>query len=264
MEPWNSLFDLKDRVAIVTGGAMGIGAGIAARLAEQGASVVLADIEADSAAKTLRALPAVGGAKHLFVRTDLRDLAQIDALVDTTVRERGHLDIVVNNAGIFPFAPALSVTPALWDRVLEINLRGPFFLARRAALQMKTQGGGGTMVNIASIDALHPTGSLTPYDASKGGLHMLTRSLAAEFAPLGIRVNAIAPGSIMTPGASQAMPTAPGVDPAKLMEAFLARIPLRRMGEPDDIARATVYLASPASSYVTGVLLVVDGGYLLA
>lgn len=264
MEPWSSLFDLKGRVAVVTGGAMGIGAGIATRLAEQGASVVVADVDEKAGPAAVAALPHPGGAAHLFVRTDVRDVAQIDRLVEAVVRERGRLDILVNNAGIFPFAPALTVTPDVWNRVLEINLRGPFFLARRAALQMQKQGGGGAIVNIASIDALHPTGSLAPYDASKGGLHMLTRSLAVELAPLGIRVNAIAPGSIATPGAAQAMPTAPGVDAAQLMQSFLTRIPLKRMGEPDDIARAALFLASPAASYVTGVMLVVDGGYLLS
>ncbi len=261
MQPWSQLFDLKGQVAIVTGGAMGIGAGIAARLAEQGASVVVADVDEAAGRATAQTLPGPG--KSLFVRTDLRAPAEVDRLVATAVRERGRLDIVVNNAGIFPFSPALSVTPELWDRVLEVNLRGPFFLARSAALQMQRQGGGGAIVNIASIDAVHPTGSLVAYDASKGGLRMMTRSLALEFASLGVRVNAIAPGSINTPGASRAMPATGGADAQKLLAGFLARIPLRRMGEPDDIARAALFLASPAASYVTGTMLVVDGGYLL-
>ena len=263
MENWQRYFDLTGRVAIVTGSAMGIGEGIARRLAAQGASVVVADVDAARGAAVAAEL-GKGPAGAQFVRTDVRDTAEIDRLVAETVRLFGGVDIVVNNAGIFPFAPALEVTPELWDRVHSVNLRGAFFLAQSAARRMKEAGKGGAVVNIASIDALHPTGQLTPYDASKGGLRMMTRSLAVELAPLGIRVNAIAPGSIATPGASAATSIPAGVDAARLMESFLARIPLHRMGEPDDIARAVLFLASPAASYITGVTMVVDGGYLLS
>lgn len=169
MPSWNELFDPNERVAMVTGGAMGIGEGIARRLAEQGASVVVADLDATKGAQTAEELTRHGPGTGCFVPTDMRDPTQVERLVDTTVRERGRLDIVVNTAGIFPMSAALSVSPELWDKVLEVNLRGPFFLAQAAARRMKAQGGGGAIVNIASIDALHPTGQLAPYDASKGG-----------------------------------------------------------------------------------------------
>ncbi len=264
MKTWGELFDFKGRVAIVTGGAMGIGEGIARRFAEQGATVVLADVDESKGNEVVRDLARSGGGKPLFVRTDIRDVVQAERLVQTTVAERGRLDVLINNAGVFPVAPAMTTTPELWNRVLEVNLRGPFFLTQAAARQMKSQGTGGSVVNIASIDSLHPTGQLAAYDASKGGLRMLTRSLALELSPLGIRVNAIAPGSIATPGAAAASAGASASDVTKMLEAFTARTPLRRMGEPDDIACAALFLASRAASYVTGVTLVVDGGYLLS
>jgi NAD(P)-dependent dehydrogenase (short-subunit alcohol dehydrogenase family) len=181
------------------------------------------------------------------------------------------VDILVNNAGVFPFAPVLEVTEALWDRVLNVNLRGAFFCAQAAARQMAQAGRGGRIINIASIDALHPTGALTHYDTSKGGMVMMTKSLAKELGPYGITVNAIAPGSIATPGAAAATASASAASTANLddggedlMAAFLARIPLGRVGQPDDIATAALFLASDAASYITGSLLVVDGGYLLS
>jgi 2-deoxy-D-gluconate 3-dehydrogenase len=262
MELWANFFDLKGRVAIVTGGAMGIGEGICRRLATQGCAVVVADVDESKGMALVKELSG-NPPRPLFVKTDVRDLKQVENLIARTVQEYGRLDILVNNAGIFPFAPAVDVTPELWDKVLGVNLRGAFFLSQLAARQMKKQGNGGAIVNIASIDALHPTGLLSTYDASKGGLRMITRSLALEWAHFGVRVNAIAPGSIITPGASAATAAPQGTDLAKLMETFLARIPLGRMGEPDDIARSVLFLVSPAASYVTGITLVVDGGYLL-
>ncbi len=188
MAAWSELFDFRGKVAVVTGGAAGIGEGIARRLAAQNASVVVADVDEAKGRATSQAIASLGPGRPLFVRTDVSDPAAARELVATTVHERGRLDLLVNNAGIFPFAPALDVTPELWDRVININLRGTFFLTQAAARQMKAQGSGGSVVNIASVDAMHPTGQLSPYDASKGGVRMLTRSLAVELAPLGIRV----------------------------------------------------------------------------
>jgi NAD(P)-dependent dehydrogenase (short-subunit alcohol dehydrogenase family) len=264
MKTWEELFDFSGSVAILTGGAMGIGEAIARRLAAQGASVVVADIDESKGDMVVRELAELGKGKPLFVRTDVRDVSQAERLVKTAVQECGHLDILINNAGIYPIAPAMSVTPELWNRVLEVNLRGPFFLAQAAARKMKGQGSGGSIVNIASIDALHPTGQLAAYDASKGGLRMLTRSLALELSPLNIRVNAIAPGSIATPGAAATSAGASPAETTRMLESFTSRTPLRRVGEPDDIACAALFLASRAASYITGVTLVVDGGYLLS
>ncbi len=138
MKTWGELFDFKGRVAIVTGGAMGIGEGIARRFAEQGATVVLADVDESKGNEVVRDLARSGGGKPLFVRTDIRDVVQAERLVQTTVAERGRLDVLINNAGVFPLAPAMTTTPELWNRVLEVNLRGPFFLTQAAARQMKS------------------------------------------------------------------------------------------------------------------------------
>jgi len=263
------LLDLSGGVAIVTGGAMGIGQGIAFRLAEAGASVVIADRDLEAAQRTADLISERGG-RALALQVDVSAVADAQTLIQQTVDAFGQVDILVNNAGIFPFAPALEVSEELWDHVLAVNLKGAFFCAQAAARQMAAAGMGGRIINIASIDALHPTGALTHYDTSKGGLVMMTKSLAKEFGAYGITANAIAPGSIATPGAAAAT-GATSQEPAgakgggeDLMAAFLARIPLGRVGQPDDIATAVLFLASDAASYVTGSLLVVDGGYLLS
>lgn len=152
--------------------------------------------------------------------------------------------------------PALEVTETLWDKVLDINLKGFFFYAQAAAKEMVNEGHAGRIINIASIDALHPTGNLVHYDSSKGGVVMMTKALALELGPRNISVNAIAPGGIQTPGASSPS------TPAEFTQAFVARIPMRRMGVPDDIAKVVLFLASSAADYMTGSLLVVDGGFL--
>ncbi len=259
------LLGLDGKIAIVTGAAVGIGKAIAARLAEAGATVVIADLDEVAARRTAEQIEQARG-RGLPLRTDVSDVAQLTQLVDRTVQKFGRLDILVNNAGIFPFSQALETTPELWDRVLAVNLRGSFFLAQTVAKAMRAGGAEGAIVNVTSIDALHPSGSLTPYDASKGGLLMLTRSQALEFAPLPTRVNAVAPGGINTPGASEATSSllrAAGLTGEEFAKGFQARIPLGRMGEPDDIARSVLFLAGPAAESIPGAQLVVDGGYLL-
>ena len=249
------LFDLNGNVAIVTGGAMGIGQGIALRLAEAGASVMITDVNLQAAQATVAQIRDKGG-KAEATKADAANVADAKRAIEETVRAFGRLDILVNNAGIYPFAPALEVTEALWDKVLDINLKGVFFTAQAAAQEMLREGHGGKIVNIASIDALHPTGMLVHYDASKGGVVMVTKALALEFGPQHILVNAIAPGAIQTPGASSPASS------EEMMQAFTARIPLRRMGAPDDIAKVVLFLASAASDYMTGSVIVVDGGFL--
>jgi 2-deoxy-D-gluconate 3-dehydrogenase len=261
----SELLDLRQQTAIVTGGAKGIGEGIARRLAEAGAAVVIADMDEAGAQATAQDIERQGGRAMAF-RADVSDASSVHAMVDAAISAYGRLDILVNNAGIFPFSPALELSEELWDRVLAVNLKGTFLCSQAAARRMVEQGPGGRIVNIASIDALHPTGNLVHYDASKAGVVMLTKALALELGPLGVRVNAIAPGGIQTPGAQAAMQRVlpAGVDPEELARGFLARIPLKRMGEPDDIALAVLFLATELSSYVTGALLVVDGGFLLS
>jgi 2-dehydro-3-deoxy-D-gluconate 5-dehydrogenase len=252
------LFDLHGKAAIVMGGAMGIGAAIAERLAEAGAAVLIADVNEEEARRTAARIGETG-ARAVAFRADMSQVGDIRAMVAAAVERFGRLDVLVNNAGIFPFTPALEMTEEQWDRVLDVNLKGAFFAAQAAARAMTA---GGRIVNIASIDGLHPTGYLAHYDASKGGLVMLTRSLALELGPRGIAVNAIAPGSINTPGA--ATTAALSGNSAIAMEGFLKRIPLGRVGEPDEIAKVALFLASGAADYITGELIVVDGGYLLS
>jgi len=256
MKKLEELFDLSGKVAIVTGAAMGIGKGIAYRLSEAGADVVVMDIKLDEAEKTCGELPG----NSLAIDGDVGNEEDVVATVKTAVDKFGSVDIMVNNAGIFPMKPVLEMSTEEWDRVLRINLKGAFICAREAAKQMVSQGKGGRIINIASVDALHPSMvGLAHYDASKGGMLMFTKSLALELAPHGILVNAIAPGAIETPGA-----TGGGAISAEVIQAFTQKIPLKRMGKPDDIGTVALFLASDAASYITGSLVVADGGVLLA
>ncbi|MCI4363988.1 MAG: SDR family oxidoreductase [Thermoplasmata archaeon] len=262
--PISTLFDLKGHVALVTGGGRGIGEAICLRLAQAGAAVAVVDMDETTAQRTAGRIADLGG-KAIALQCNVAEPAADRKAVATVVGRLGGLDILVNNAGIFPFSPVTDTAPELWDRVLSVNLGGSFFLAQEAAKAMMNSGKGGSIINIASVDAFRPTGNLAHYDASKGGLVMLTRSLALELGPKKIRVNAIAPGSIDTPGAQAAMGAgaSSGAKLEELLKGFLARIPLGRMGTPDDIACAALFLASPAAAYVTGTTLVVDGGYLV-
>ncbi len=260
------IYDLKGKAAIVTGGAMGIGEAIVLRLAEAGASVMIADISMEAANKVAEKVKSQSG-KASAIYADAGSVDDAKKVVQETVNTFGRLDILVNNAGIFPFSPVLQTSEALWDKVMGINLKGVFFYTQAAAQQMIQEGHGGKIVNIASIDALHPTGNLVHYDASKGGVVMATKALALELSQHKINVNAIAPGGIQTPGGqaqSAAIMSAVTAPTEELTKAFMARIPLGRMGEPDDIAKVALFLASSASDYMTGSLLVVDGGYLLS
>jgi 2-deoxy-D-gluconate 3-dehydrogenase len=261
---FEKLLTLEGRCAVVTGAAKGIGRAIAARLAEAGAAVLLTDTDATGAEETAAALRATGG-QAKAMRADAASVADAAAVARQAVEAFGSLDVLVNNAGIFPMASVLELGEALFDKVLAVNLKGAFFLSQACAKAMVERGSGGSIVNIASIDAIRPTGRLAAYDASKGGLVMLTRSLALELAPKGIRVNAICPGAIVTPGANAALETmTPGRPAEEVRQGFAARIPLGRMGDPDEIATVALFLASAAAGYVTGATLVVDGGFLLS
>jgi 2-deoxy-D-gluconate 3-dehydrogenase len=251
------LIDLTGRTAIVTGGAMGIGLGIARRLHEAGASVVVADLDAATAEHAAETLRAQRADSALTVRCDVSDPESVERMVGAAVETFGGVDIFVNNAGIFPMLPLSELDLETFHRVLDVNLTGLFLCTKAASAQMIAQGNGGRIVNVTSIDALHPSMvGLAHYDASKHGAWGFTKNVALELAPHGIWVNAIAPGGIKTPGVGD-------VDEAA-MEGFEAMIPMRRMGDPDDIGRAALFLASDLSSYMTGSQIVVDGGRLLA
>lgn len=257
----SSLLDLKGCVAIVTGGAMGIGAAIARRLHEAGVTVVIADRDGAAAAETASRLEL--GTAPIVV--DVSNEADVERLVAETVSMHGGMDILVNNAGIYPMTPVLEMPTAEWDRVLAVNLRGVFLCACAAGRRMVTQGRGGVIVNIASMDAFHPTWrGLTHYDASKGGVIAFTRALALELAPHAIRVVAVAPGNIATEGVTRMQPNLPAEEVARMTAVGAERLPLGREGTPDDVARVVLFLASDLAAYITGTTILVDGGYLLA
>jgi len=250
------LFSLSGQVAVVTGGASGIGRGTARRLAQAGADVVVADRDTEGAGRVAGELKEFGH-RSLAVAVDVADEAAVTEMIDRTVRELGRLDIMVNNAGVFPFKKIREITVEDWDQVMSVNLRGVFLCTREAARAMHAAGNGGRVVNLSSIESFHPSfAGLAHYNTSKSGVNLFTKSAALEFARAGITVNAVCPGATLTEGTEQAFKSG-------LQAALEPRIPLRRVGTPDDIANAILYLVSPAASYVNGITLVVDGGYLV-
>ena len=265
--PIQDLLRLAGKTAIVTGGAVGIGYGIAYRLAQAGANMVIADLDgelAESAAKNLKE----AGFEATATRTNVSEESEVERLVATSAELYGDIDVLVNNAGIYPNILVMNMETDDFTRVLNVNLLGVFLCTRLVAKHMIEHNHGGRIINITSIDALHPSSAgLAHYDASKHGVWGFTKNIALELAPHRIWVNAIAPGGIATPGVQQAQADAQvpeGLDMSNLLEAFLARIPMARMGEPDDIGKVALFLASDLSSYMTGSQIVVDGGVLLS
>jgi 2-dehydro-3-deoxy-D-gluconate 5-dehydrogenase len=254
--PLSDLLNLTGKVAIVTGSAMGIGKGIALRLHEAGAKMVIADFNEEAAVATAAELNALRPDSALAIKTDVSQSADITNLIAKTVETFGSVDIFVNNAGIYPFKTLADMTEDDFMKVINVNLRGAFLCTKMASDQMIKQGKGGKIINVTSIDALHPSMiGLAHYDSSKHGLWGFTKNIALELAAHKIWVNAIAPGGIATPGAS-------GGDKATT-DAFTAKIPMHRMGEADDIGKVALFLASDLASYMTGEQIVVDGGALL-
>lgn len=260
------LISLKGRRAIVTGGATGLGLAIAGRFAEAGAAVVLANV--DSPEATRAAADLVGrGYRASAVECDVSDDESVSRMVDATVREIGGVDLLVNNAGVYPKTPLAETTGADFARVLDINLKGTFLCSREAGARMIEQGRGGGIINLGSIDSLHPSAAeMSAYDASKGDVLMLTKSLARELGKHDIRVNAIAPGGIVTQAIKSHMRGTSQEARAELKElkTFMSRMALGHMGRPDDIARVALFLASDLAGYMTGSMVVVDGGYLVS
>ena len=243
---------LKNKVAIVTGSKQGIGFAIALALAKEGCNVVISDLsqaDCEKAAKKLQKFDV----KTLAIACDVSKKIEVDNLINKTAKKFGKLDILVNNAGIFPFVPFSKMTEADWDKVLDVNLKSIFLCSKAAIKKMKA---GGKIVNISSIASLVGFEGLVHYCASKGGVNGMVRALALELVDKKINVNAIAPGLIETPGVTKTL-----TDDAK--KEMIAAIPWKKMGKPDDIAQATVFLASEKSNYITGQVLVVDGGWTL-
>ena len=240
----------KDKVAIVTGSGRGIGLGIATALAKEGCNVVISDIDqatSEQAAQEMLKL----GVKSLAIKCDVSNKVEVDNLIAKTIEAFGRLDILVNNAGIFPFTSFMDMKESDWDRVMNVNLKSIFLCSQSAVKVMKE---GSKIVDISSIASFVGFEGLTHYCASKGGVNSLVRALALELASKKINVNAVAPGGINTPGAAA---------PEEIKKQTIAAIPLARMGEPEDIANAVVFLASEKANYITGQTIVVDGGWTL-
>ncbi len=242
--------DLNGKVAIVTGAGSGIGYAIAERFAEAGAAVCVNYFGYEDEAKALAArLP-----RAIAVRADVSNTADVAAMVDQVHDQLGAVSVLVNNAGIEKEVPFLDLDERTWEMIIGVNLKGAFLCAQACARSMRDSGQGGSIVNISSIHEDHSFPGFTPYCVSKGGVRMLMRNMALELAPYRIRVNNVAPGAIATP-----INQATLADPDKV--ALLSRIiPLGRMGKPEEVAQVTLFLASDASSYVTGSTYYVDGG----
>jgi 3-oxoacyl-[acyl-carrier protein] reductase len=241
---------IQDKVALIIGAARGIGKGIAQRFAEEGARLVLADSEDEAGQATAKELGA------LFIHTDISKMADAEAAVALAVDKYGRLDIIVQNAGIYPWQLIENTSPEDWDRVMGVNLRGSFNAARAALVPMKAQGAG-RMLFTSSITGPHVTSpGHGHYSATKAGINGLIRSAALEFSGYGITVNGVEPGNIMT----EAIQLHRGPEFIKGMEDS---IPLGRLGTPRDVANAFLFLASDDAAYITGTTIVVDGGQLL-
>ncbi len=264
MENINALMDLKGKTAIVTGGALGIGLGIVYRLAEAGANVVIANNVEAAALDAVKDLTAKKWNVSEIV-TDVSKEEDVKKMVEFTVATYGAVDILVNNAGIYPSVTFANMTSADFEKVINVNLKGVFLCMKYVSEQMIKQGKGGKIINVTSVDALHPSSiGLAHYDASKHGVWGFTKNVALELAQHKIWVNAIAPGAILTPGTQVPQKENTGVDMKKMLEAFMNKIPMRRMGDPDEIGKVALFLASEMSSYMTGSQIVVDGGVLLS
>ena len=244
------------RTALVTGASAGLGAHFARVLATQGIHVVIAARRIEALADLKRVTDAAGGTSEV-IALDVTDDMSIAAAFNALDAKGHRLDIVVNNAGISDTKPALDVAPAEWDKIVDTNLRGVFFVAQAAARRMKAHGMGGSIINVASILGHRVAGSVASYIASKAGVVRLTEALALEWARYGIRVNALCPGYIETDINRDFFRSEAGM-------AMVRRIPQRRIGRPSDLDGALLLLAGDAGSYITGTSLVVDGGHLVS
>ena len=248
---------LSGKVAAITGGGAGIGKGIALRLAEAGADVVIVDIDENVAHETAAKIEALGR-RTLVVQTDVSQKDQLEALVQQA-KQLGGIDILVNNAGVENITPLLDIPEAEWDRILTINLKGVFLCSQVVATAMIADQKGGKIINIGSIAGMMPPRREPHYAASKAGVHVLTKQLALELAPHNITVNAVAPGIIRN-----GLSTHQSLKDPERAKQIEQAIPLARAGTPRDIANAVLFLASEEAAYITGVVLPVDGGVLIS
>jgi NAD(P)-dependent dehydrogenase (short-subunit alcohol dehydrogenase family) len=246
---------LKDRVAIVTGGAKGIGWGIVKILNEEGAKVVVADWDEETGKATAEEMRAAGG-DSLFVKCDVSNEEQVAALVQATLDKYGKIDILVNNAGVGVYKTLLDTSSEDWDHCMGVNLKGQFLCSKYAIPHMQAVGKG-AIVNISSVHSFQTVNGVAPYAASKGGITALTRNMAIDYGPT-IRVNSIAPGWVLTPLIQSIFDSYD--DPAEQQAMVEKRQVMKRIGRPEDIGHAVAFLVSDEASFITGTQLYVDGG----
>jgi NAD(P)-dependent dehydrogenase (short-subunit alcohol dehydrogenase family) len=246
-------FDLTGKVVVVTGGSRGLGLAMARAFAEHGADVVIASRKADACERVAAELREHFGHRALAVPFHAGNWADCGRLLDTTYAELGTLDVLVNNAGMSPLYPSLTaLSEELWDKVIDVNLKGPFRLAALAAERMTQAGGGGSIINVSSVGAMQPTVGELPYAMAKSALHTMTAGMAHAYGGR-VRINVLMPGAFLT-DISKAWPAA--------MRAEMERqIPMGRCGEPEEVVGAALYLASDASSYTSGAVIKIDGGW---
>jgi len=247
-------FSITDKKVLVTGGSRGIGAETAVLLAEAGAEVMILGRDEDALYETTKKVNAVGNYTCYYIKTDLSDAKQTRAAAQHAIERMGHVDILVNNAGIARIDNLLDASLEDWEETQAVNLRAPFLLAQGVVPSM-IKHGGGKIVNVSSQAGVIALEGHAAYAASKGGLNMLTKVMAAEWGPHNIQCNAVAPTVILTPMGTQVWG-----DPAK-SEPMLAKIPLRRFGQPVEVADLILFLSSPASDLITGETILIDGGY---
>lgn len=256
MKPIEDIFSLKGKIAVITGGAVNIGRGISLRLAEAGAAVAVIYHHSDEAAANLRTELGQRGANSLMIKADITQSEDVENAFRQVDEHFGRVDVLVNNAGIFGLSMQEELDEAGWDEVFNLNSKGLFLCTREALKRMQDPATGNAIVNMASINGMHPGfGKTAHYDATKGAVIAYTKSLAAEVAYENIRVNAVAPGLTDSENLRKFAP--------ELAENVEKRTPLKKIATPEDIANAVLFLSTAASSHITGEVIVVDGGYLL-
>jgi NAD(P)-dependent dehydrogenase (short-subunit alcohol dehydrogenase family) len=249
-------YGLAGKVCLITGGAQGIGEACARLFLEEGARVVLVDIHKEKGESLQFQLQAQGH-EVLFVTSDIGNKVEVDSLISHVLESYGRIDVLISNAGIFKAAPFLEVTEADFDEVLRVNLKGAFLIGQAVARVMKTHGGG-AIVHMSSVNGVLAIPEIASYNVSKGGLNQLTRAMALALADDGIRVNAVAPGTIATELANKAVLTS-----EEARQKILGRTPMKRLGNPAEVAHVVAFLASDAASYITGEVITVDGGRMV-